>query len=512
MSGIISKIRKRGKKVRKYAAEKVRHLRYPQKYRTIDFFVRYLSESETITVNEKAKQLCGFVVPQVCTCESRYFPEGSVSLVLSDEDVPKAIERGASVLLTNKDLVDFPCIISENPLCTYAKMCRYYRDLQSGMKVTAVTGSIGKTTAKNMIGEVYKLKYKTFYTDGTNNTKKFIGFVVQHIPSWAEMLLQEVDESGPGETEWISEMLNPDIVVITAIDKSHFQYFENAEKIVENVCSITKRMNENGTVIINKDEFDRVDLLSGRKVVTVSSKCPTPDADYYASDITMDNGGLKFTVNVKATAKRYEVRLTNMYAPHNVISALYAFAAGVCEGIAPEVIVKGLESFRTSGVRQNVVRDSNNGLIYADCYNAVGRSMKSAIDACDSIPVAGKRIAVLGDVEETGSESEQMHKDIVRYVDESKFDVLFTIGEKIRNATDEVAVRNDLSVRSFLELEDLCAELKSLLQKDDLVLFKASHAGNLDKAIKIIWPEMAKDLFDDPDEKYEKWFRTVLSY
>ncbi len=510
MSKIIFRIRQKVKKVGRQVTERIRRIRYPKKYRTIDFFIRYLSESETIVVNEKAKQMGDFVIPQVCICDSRYFPKGSVCLAISDDDIHKAIGRGASVLLTNKDVVGFPCIVSENPLGVYAKLCRYYRNLYPELKVTAVTGSIGKTTAKNMIGEVYKLKYKTFYTDGTNNTKKFVGFVVQHIPSWAEMLLQEVDESGRDETEWIAEMLCPQVVVITAIDKSHFQYFESAEKIVENVCSITKRMKENGTVIVNKDEFERVDLLSGRRVVTVSLK--HADADYYASDITMNNSGLSFIVNVKETDEHYKVRLINIYAPHNVISALYAFAAGVCEGIDPEDIVKGLEGFRTSGVRQNILRDKNNILIYADCYNAVGRSMKSAIDTCDSIPVDGKRIAVLGDVEETGSESEQMHKDIVSYVDESRFDVLLAIGAKMKKATEEVAVRNNLSVRNFSELDDLCVELKNLLQKGDLVLFKASHAGNLDQVIRTIWPEMAKDLFDDPNDRYEKWYRNTLSY
>ena len=82
----------------------------------------------------------------------------------------------------------------------------------------------------------------------------------------------------------------------------------------------------------------------------------------------------------------------------------------------------------------------------------------------------------------------------------------------MKKATEEVAVRNNLSVRNFSELDDLCVELKNLLQKGDLVLFKASHAGNLDQVIRTIWPEMAKDLFDDPNDRYEKWYRNTLSY
>lgn len=490
--------------------EKVRQLRSPKKYKTIGFFVNYLSRGGTLTVNDKARQLLDIVVPQVCITDSRFFPKGSICLILSEDDAPKAMRRGASVLLSNKDLADYPCIVSDNPLGSYARLIRYFRDLKADMLVTAVTGSIGKTTVKNMIGEVYKRRCKVFYSDSTNNTKKFIGFVAQHIPSWAEILLQEVDESGFNETEWISEMLNPDVVVITAIDKSHFQYFESADKIVENVCSITKRMKENGTVIVNEDEFERMDLLNGRKTLTVSTR--HEDADFYASDIIMDNDGLKFIVHQKTSSNQYEVRLYNMFAPHNVTCALYAFACGICEGIDPRAIVEGLSKFRTSGVRQNVIRDKNNVLIYADCYNAVGRSMKSAIDTCDSIPVKGKRIAVLGDVEETGSESEQMHRDIVRYVDESKFDILYTVGEKTKNAASCTTFRNSLLVKSFLDLVSLRSELSKLIEKDDMVLFKASHAVNLDKVIMELWPEMAKDLFVDLDRKYEKWYRRTLRY
>ena len=512
---ISSIIRRKRNKACRLLAEKMRRLASKSKYRTIDFFLAQVSD-ESLLVNDRAQQLLGLIVPMFCIIDFRYFnlgndfPKGSVCLILREEDASWAMDRGASVLITKRDLVDYPCIVCDNPLRVYAKLVRYFRNLKSDMSVTAVTGSIGKSTAKNMIGEVYKQKRKTFYTESNSNTKKFIGYALQHIPSWTDAFLQEVDESGLDETEWIAEMLYPDIVVITAIDKSHFQYFESADKIVENVCSITRRMKDDGAVIVNMDEFERMDLLNGRNIVTVSLK--HTDADFYASDITMDSGGINFKVNVNATAKQYEVQLVNIYASHNVISALYAFAAGVCEGIAPEAIVKGLESFRTSGVRQNVLRDRNNVLIYADCYNAVGRSMKSAIDTCDSIPVKGKRIAVLGDVEETGSESDQMHRDIVKYVDESKFDVLLIVGNKMRKAVGEVSVRNSLSVRNFLKLEELCAELKSLLQKDDLVLFKASHAGRLDKVIRTLWPEMAKNLFDEPEEKFEKWYRNSLYY
>lgn len=479
----------------------IRRILKPKKYKSIGFLCELLDND--VTLNEKARTIKNKIVTHICTPESEFFPKNNACLVYTNPafgisdysaSAKKAIQDGALVLITSQSFPEYPCIVSNNPLKVYSLLCKYYRELQPRVKVTAITGSIGKSTTKNMIGEVYKTCFKTFYTEENDNTKTTIGFAVQHIPGCSEMMVQEVCESEPDETQWLSMMLRPEIVVITSIDKSHIEVMGSTEKIIEECCSATRFMSDNGTVIVNKDEFNRFDLLNNRNTLTVS--ITEPDADFYASDIEEDLSGLSFHAHIKENGEFIQVKLNNMYARHNVLCALYAFAAGYCQGISSETIVKGLSNYHTSGVRQNIIKTPDNITLYVDCYNAVAKSMKSAIEACDTIPVLGKRIAVLGDIEEVGDFSESMHRDVITYVDESKFDILLTIGSRFKIASDVAAVRDSLLLRSFDDKDSLSESLLKMVSSGDLVLFKASHASRLAECIIKVWPDLEPNVYD----------------
>ena len=500
-------------------AECVRRFRSPEKYKSLEFLCAYLGEE--VYLNDKAQSLGKMIVTQVCTWYSSYFSKNSICLyyinpvygkTLYGENGAKVLkqasENGAKVFITDKPIDDVPCIISNNPLLTYAKLCRYYRELSTA-SITAVSGSIGKTTVKNMIAAVYTKKYKTVFSGANTNTKTKVGYAVQHIPSKAEKMIQEVHEGEPGETQYISVMLNPNMYVITTIDNSHLKFFGTAEKIVEEVCSFTRNMPKDGKVVVNSDEFERYDLLNGRTVIKVSNS--NVNADFYSDTINIDEAGLSFYVNVKKDGGRYLVRLNNIFAVHNVQCALLAFAAGYCEGVEPEKIVKGLAEYKTEGVRQNIMRTKDGVVVYADCYNAVAKSMKSAINACDIIPVKGKRIAVLGDVEEVGEMSEAMHKEIIEYVNSSKFDELMLVGEKMKKAIEASSVRDTLDVSWNASNDELVKRVKRVAKNGDLVLFKASHSGNLDKCIVKVWPELKKEVAVN-SVAFNKWNTKSLFY
>ena len=482
------------KNARRVLKETARRLCYPEKYRSVGFLCDYLGDE--ITINDPVKAIRQKIVTSICTFQSDCPPKDSACLayvnpVYGNTDTQKyaarAMQRGALVLITDRSYSDYPCIISKDPIKTYARLCNFYRDLQPKVRITAVTGSIGKTTTKNMIAEVYKTSFKTLYTEENNNTKTTVGFAVQHIPNWAEMMVQEVHEGEPNETQWLSLMLHPEVAVITSIDHSHYQFFGSADKIIEECCALTKYMSDTGIVIVNKDEFARFDLLNGRRIMTISLDDET--ADVYASKIELDNDGLSFLVHVREKEAPVGVRLNNIFAKHNVISALYAFASGYCQGVPIENIVQGLSNYRTSGIRQNIIKTSDGVTLYVDCYNAVAKSMKSAIEACDSIPVSGKRIAVLGDIAEVGDLSESMHEDVISFIDESKFDILLIMGDQMKKAAGTMSNRDSLLIQSFDNRSVLSDYLRVVIAKGDLVLFKASNASNLKECVLRVWPE-----------------------
>ena len=469
----------------------VKRILHPKKYKTVAFFLQFLKkEGCEVHLNDKGKENLSKVIMELCVLDSVYesfrFSPQNACMIATRQNAEDAIRKGAVLLITHDNFEEYPCLITDNPLAVFAKIGRYYRDLHDKLKIIAISGSIGKTTTKNMIGEIYNTTYRTYYNKSNANTRRSVGEAIQKIPPTAERMIQEIHEGNPGETQYISEMLRPDMFVITSIDKSHFMKFENEEKIVEEVCSIAKHMPQNGTVIVNIDEFNQFDLLNGQKIVSISEK--NEEADFLLQDIRTSMNGLSFSIIEKKNGGRYQVTLNNIFAPHNAICALYAFALAACDGILPENIVKGLGKYRTEGIRQNVIHTKDNIIVYADCYNAVEKSIKSAIDGSDLIHVEGKRIAVLGDIKESGTLVTEMHTNVMQYVINSKFDYLITIGEEMCKAVETIKDNEKLNIHKCSSLDEVKTILKGIMKSGDLVLFKASRAIELEKVINELWP------------------------
>ena len=469
----------------------LRRYRFPEKYKTLGFLCDYINHDD-FYLTEEAIALKNRIITHICTPQSWDFPKNCICLCYDEEEADDAMKRHAAVVISDIQYKKYPTIVAKDPLAVYAKLCRYYRDLQKNIPITAVIGSIGKTTTKNMIGTVYSSMWQTYYTKANDNTHTTMGFAVQHIPPFAEKMIQEVHEGEPNQTQHLSQMLNPDVVVITAIDKSHIEKFHDSDEIIKEICSITKHMKEDGVVIINIDEFTYFDLLNGKRTITISAN--SKEADFHAEDIQVLESGLRFRIIVKESNESYNITLHNIFAKHNVICALYAFAAGYYNHAEPATIAKSLSSYKTLEIRQNIIKTNDNVLIYADCYNAIVRSIKSAIDACEIIPVTGKRIAILGDIEEGGEFSDNMHKDVIKYVQDSQFDILLTLGDRMKKAISGNLFRDSLYVQSFTSIADLSNKLKEIANSGDLVLLKASRASQLEKCIKIVWPQIYSDL------------------
>jgi UDP-N-acetylmuramoyl-tripeptide--D-alanyl-D-alanine ligase len=469
----------------------VKRILHPEKYKTVAFFLQYLKNAGCdVRLNDKGKENKNKVIMELSVLDTVYesfsFSPQNACMVSTRQNAEDAVRKGAILLITHDNFEEYPCLITDNPLAVFAKIGRYYRDLHDQLKVIAVSGSIGKTTTKNMIGEIYNTTYRTYYNKTNANTRRSVGEAVQNIPSTAERMIQEIHEGNPGETQYISEMIRPDMFVITSIDKSHFMKFENEDKIVEEVCSIAKHMPKNGTVIVNIDEFKRFDLLNGQTIISISEK--NKDADFLVQDIHTLRNGLSFSIIVKKNNATYQVTLDNIFAPHNAICALYAFAVATCDGILPENIVKGLGKYKTDGIRQNIVHTKDNIIVYADCYNAVEKSIKAAIDGADLIHAEGKRIAVLGDIKESGTLVTDMHANVMQYVINSKFDYLITIGEEMCKAVETIKDNGKLIIHKCQSLDEVATLLKTIMNSGDLVLFKASRTVELEKVINELWP------------------------
>lgn len=470
-------------------------------------------ERSKYDISDYAKPFLKKYAQSICTV-NEYFEKRSICVQMywcTDDDMRWAVKNGAYIVVTTKQIDHLPCIITDNPLLLYAELCNYYRNLHK-VCITEVIGSIGKTTTKRMIHSVLSTQYKTLSNPTNRNLLCHVGYDVQHIPRNVERVIEEVSEDTPGYAKYSSIICKPNNIIITSIDFSHFEAFGSQQAIAEEICSVTHDIDNDAIVIVNKDEFKYFDLIKRGRIVTVSIKDAT--ADFYATNINIEQGGLRFDI-VDSNGHYYKVNLNNIYATHNVLISLYAFATGIHEGISPSQIIQGLKSYKQLGIRQNVFRTEDDIIIYADCYNAVTKSIASAIDAAEMIPLYSyktkpRRIAVLGDVAETGDLLIKTHKDIIEYVNNSSFDVLITYGDNLKNAAKELNKREDLLLYTCDNHEQVEKEIRQLhLTKGDLILFKSSHSGHLEKVMLRVFPE-TKMLITEEKQIENKWRKTVI--
>lgn len=397
----------------------------------------------------------------------------------------EAIKRGAAVLLTDHQEGDYPCIVVDDVMDAFCRLCGKIHENFSARTI-AVTGSVGKTTTKDLTRCVAEEAFNVYCDAENNNMATLIGYLIQRLPKSCSCYIQEVHEGDPGSAESISDIIHPDIAVITNIGESHLGNFGSFENLVKGVTDITAGMPKDGIVIIDRDDEPSFNAPWDRKVVTVSVK--DPDADYFADNIRISDGGLEFDI---VCSKGRIAAGINLFGLHNVTDALLAFAAGVESGIDTKKAVRGLKKYRARGMRQNVVRDGNRYL-YLDCFNAAVKSIKSSLETLSALPVkeGGRRIAVLGDMAELGDESEAMHREVGKMAAESGIDVLICYGPLSEAMADEALKTGKIQVCHTDRLGELNKMIKSKVGKADAVLFKASHSTNLIAAVRACFPKV----------------------
>lgn len=399
----------------------------------------------------------------------------------NDSIAEAAMRRGARALLCSHQIKDYPCVIVDDVL---GALNLLLRPLAAKLHVptTVITGSVGKTTTKNFINCVYSAHTRTFCNITNGNTFEYVGFELQRFDKKAKLFVQEVNESDPRNTLNASEVLKPEIAVITNMDKSHIGELGSEENIMRAICEITAGMDENGIVIINADDPNSRKASFRQKIISVAIN--DNSADCTASNICSEADRIEFDVSYSGEKTHLVIPVTGT---HNVYDAMMAYVAGRSSGIPVKTIQKGLRKYRALGFRQNIYHASGY-TIYADCYNASARSIRSAMEVLKMQPLkpGARKVAILGDISEIDGFKEDTYRDVAKSVSDSDADILITFG------TDSRMVHDFLNrpIEAFHEttLEDLCARIKSIRHRKDVFLFKASRTMQLEKAIKATFP------------------------
>lgn len=377
-------------------------------------------------------------------------------------------------------------VVVENTVAALGRLAKEYKARFDLLSV-AVTGSVGKTTTKEFIHAVLSQHFRTLKTEGNHNNHIGLPMTLLSIDKSTEAAVIELGMSAKGEISYLTDIVRPDIAVITNIGSSHIESLGSREGIAAAKLEIREGMTPDGILIINGDE----PLLSGVENAVRVGK--SEECDYRITGIVEGDNGCAF--NLHAKGETVESIVIPAFGEHNVMNAAFAYAVGKATGMGEYEIRRGLISYKTAGMRQNFY--SENGIeIIEDCYNASPESMTASLKVLSGMASRHNKrsVAVLGDMLELGSYSEEAHKKVGAAVSLSEVGLLVTFGKR---ATDIAKAAADFGMDSdkifvFEDTENIEALGRFLLQntnENDIILFKASRGIRLERVIKFIKTE-----------------------
>ena len=420
----------------------------------------------------------------VCT-DSREADENTMFVATRGERVDghdyiiKAIELGCRCILCEYvpseikgKKVAFAVV--ENSIDAFADCAKGYRSGKY-MPIVAITGSVGKTTTKEMCAAILKRRFNTYYTEGNFNSVIGMPMSLMAASAESEVAVFEMGMSGFGEIRRMTNAANPTVAMVTNIGSSHLEYLRTRENIARAKMEIGEGIIDGGFLLLNGDEPLLEDHYSDRYDTVYIGR----GAQF--SNVRVESDGTYFDL-LFAGNDLFDLRIP-LIGEHFAYNAAFAAYAALLLGVSENDVREGLASVAPGKMRMDVY-EKNGVTVLADCYNAAPESMRAALDAISSIKVEGRRIAVLGDMKELGENSENMHRAVGAFLTQKKIDVLLTVGG-LGEVIAQGAMERGFTATVSFDSNDAAAEyLKAQLQSGDAVLFKASRSMAFEEIIE----------------------------
>ena len=445
------------------------------------------------------EELGGITVKGLCT-DSREADADTAFVAMRGERVnghdymEHALANGCRCFICERNIqpvadANAAAVVVGDSEMALSRLAYAYRRAELSCKTVAVTGSVGKTTAKEMIYAVLSRAKKTHKSAGNHNSVVGMPLSVMETPHETEVSVLEMGMSSFGEIERMSITAQPDIAVITNIGSSHMEMLGSRENICRAKLEILSGLADGGTLILNGDE-PLLSNIGGKSYQTLYVSLTRQNADFFAQNIRIDTESTQFDVVWRGGVCR-DLKIGVM-GRHNVYAALYAFAVGACMGLDTEIIRAGLLDFEAEGMRQNryAVKDIT---VIEDCYNASPESMIAALDvlALCASQTGGRSIAVLGDMLELGEGSSAAHRKVGAHLAACGIDAMIAVGhEGLQIAAG--AMQGGMSMQDMVResdrdaIERIGEALIGCLQSGDTVLFKASRSVRLERVIEYL--------------------------
>ena len=436
-----------------------------------------------LTLKQAAQMCGGYVEPQFENVEffganndTRIIQPGQLFIVLQGardghDFIPMAMEKGAAAALCSRKVGDFPAIYVEDPRIALGLIAKAELE-RIGCKRVGVTGSVGKSTTKEMIASVLETTYRISKTPANHNNDIGMPMAVLSMPEDTEVAVLEMGMNHFREIAYLSNIAKPDVGVIINVGTMHIEYLGSRDGIRKAKMEIVEGMSADGQLLLNGDN-DLLRNLNEVPAQPITYFGSDDECSVYATDVRQQPGLLQFTVT--AGEKTFPVEMA-LEGEHFVSDALAAVAVGLKMGVSVERIQAALAGFQNMAGRQEIF-EKNGFTIIKDCYNAGPESMAAALNVLAGRK--GRKIAVLGDMLELGDCAPAEHEKLGKLAAE-KANLIFAYGP---NAV-YVAKGSNGKALTFDDHAKLADALKSASAPGDVILFKGSRGMHMEYSLE----------------------------
>ncbi|KFD43681.1 UDP-N-acetylmuramoyl-tripeptide--D-alanyl-D-alanine ligase [Cellulosimicrobium cellulans J34] len=428
--------------------------------------------------------------------DSRRVGPGSLFVALPGEHVDGhdfaagAVAAGATLVLAAREL-DVPCVVVDDVQAALGELARHVLATlreRGDLRVVGVTGSVGKTTTKDLLGQLLRPEGPTVVPRGSFNNEIGLPLTVLEADETTRFLVLEMGASGVGHLTYLTRIAPPDVSVVLVVGSAHLGEFGGIDAVARAKAEIVTGLAPGGVAVLNADDL-RVAAMADAAPGEVVTFGTIPAADVRAEDLGIDRTGrASFTLRVRpgasAGADEGRARVTlGLVGEHHVTNALAAAAAALRLGVAlPDVAARLSDARALSPHRMQVTERPDGITVIDDSYNANPDSMRAALKALAVMAGRDRRsVAVLGEMLELGDDSRVAHDDIGRLVVRLNVKLLVVVGEGAGGIHDGATQEGSWGdeTRFVPDVEAASALLREELREGDVVLVKASNGSGL---------------------------------
>jgi UDP-N-acetylmuramoyl-tripeptide--D-alanyl-D-alanine ligase len=428
--------------------------------------------------------------------DTRTLGPGDIYIALRGETfdghdfVADALAKGASVAIVDHVVgTASPQVVVADTLAALGQIARGYKE-QYAVPRVAVTGSVGKTTTKELIASALTPLGPVLKTEKNENNEIGLPKTLLRLTDEHAAVVVEMGMRGAGQIKYLAEIAQPTIGIITTIGESHIELLGSREAIADAKAELFEAMRSGGICLFNADDDFAPRLrqaAAGKTVITFRdgttgpAKHPVPADEPQFVLTAVDRNGDGWSATATAPSGQAISYTVNSPARHDALNALSAIAVACAAGVSPAYAAAAVGKYQPSGMRMETLAGLGGSTVLSDCYNAAPTSMRAALDTLAATNADGRKIAFLGDMKELGDHAPAMHAGVIAHAEELELNEIYVVGEEFARQAKSARVQ-------FATSQDAAEYARTglLLGKGDIVLVKGSRSMRMERVVDAI--------------------------